>query len=208
MGPAARRRGQWFIHRDPALELHLSGLGETNCFRWIKKSPNSSMSKGAAQSGRNCEANGPAKPIATPKGCPSGVGPQSHFCPSSSPFLYSSQSVCVHPDQDSRLPFKGQLFVVSSRKFKGCFLGLPGAGVGSLAISTSGCLTESCVPLTLCSRPHGCCEDHFIREMETITLVARTNRAHGTQTLDGACFFSTVHSAAFPWTLRLHVPSR
>lgn len=78
MGPAARRRGQWFIHRDPALELHLSRLGETKCFRWKKKSPNSSMSKGAAQSGRNCEANGPAEPMATPKGCPSGVGPQSH----------------------------------------------------------------------------------------------------------------------------------
>lgn len=78
VGPAARRRGQWFIHRDPALEVRLSGLGETKCFRWKKKSPNSSESEGAAQSGRNCEANGPAEPTATPKGCPSGVGPQSH----------------------------------------------------------------------------------------------------------------------------------
>lgn len=53
-----------------------------------------------------------------------------------SPVTHSSQSVCIHPDQDSRLPFRGhrQPFVASTRKSKGCFLGLPGAGVGGALI--------------------------------------------------------------------------
>lgn len=112
VGPAARRRGQWFIHRDLTLELHLSGLGETNCFRWKKKSPNSSVSKGAAQSGRNCEANGPAAPMATPKGALQEWGPRVTSVPPRppsfilpNPYVYIPTKIqgCLSRDIASRL---------------------------------------------------------------------------------------------------------
>lgn len=72
----------------------------------------------------------------------------------------------------------------------------------TLAISASQCVTNSArVPLMLCSRPRGCRDSHFIREMKAIML-----GVHGTQSLDGSQYF-TAHQLSF---LRFchHVPRR